>query len=891
MIAHVRKITSLLLVHDSFRELDVCCCRPPDLPDMTIEKGPARGGASTSTRNIGGGGMGGGGGGGGGGGNSWSRGQAAPPNRRQSGTAQQPQPPGGGGGQWSRGHAPPPPVKHTNANANSKGGRGGNRGYVEASFDFEPLVKNENRWRPQKNANGLVVAEKKVKSILNKMTKEKFGRLSEQMCEIPLESYETLNMMIRLVYEKAIDEPAFGDMYADLCVLLSQTAQSHTSSYVHFFESDEERDNGSPVVWRWSNDVSHDDAEIVGPFASADAAATAALAASTFEPVPRGDMQLELVKVKVAEGTFIKVLKKLNTKKDDGIAEPEEGEEEESSEDEFYVVFFPVEQAQDCGQQMSDFFLTERECRSDASKNNSFRRSLLNQCQDEFNKHDIFEDWKKEYAAYEAIRENLTEAERKEKEEELNFRKIKIKKQMLGNIKFIGQLYKKGLLKEKIMRSCIGTLLKLEEDKTIRSKNPEYKDHGDTDLDEDDHEALGNMFATIGKTIDTPQAKEFMTVCFTKMRKFSDDKKLSSRVRFMYKDLIELRESDWVPRRKEEKAKTLEEIRQDVEREERLQEQQRANYMGGGRGGGRGGSSGGRGPSFARGAGDQRRSSYDNTSRRPPKQQQTDEEGFTTIIGPRAVAPPVRSAGGRDNLRRSVDKSPPSQRPIPPAPTSVVKGSSLAAASSSGKAPEDPVGTTERKSAAAPLSKEKVERRTANILSEYMADPKNVDELMLSMDELAETPGACLTFVQKSADRLFDCKDDERKAIVSLIALLFEKKKITHENVGNGVADIIEFIDSFVLDAPNAFQYLGDMVAALLNVGAVDVSWFAEQTEKTKLCGDPTVPERVVKETMIAYAKVFGKEKALSLFNPGADKFADLLGNDKWNAVASSVLG
>jgi hypothetical protein len=135
---------------------------------------------------------------------------------------------------------PPPPKQNQTPNSNNKGGRGNNRGsYVEASFDFEPLVKNENRWRPQKNVNSLALAEKKVKSILNKMTKEKFGRLSEQMCEIPLESYETLNMMIRLVYEKAIDEPAFGDMYADLCVLLSQTAQSHTSSYVHFIESDE----------------------------------------------------------------------------------------------------------------------------------------------------------------------------------------------------------------------------------------------------------------------------------------------------------------------------------------------------------------------------------------------------------------------------------------------------------------------------------------------------------------------------------------------------------------------------------------------------------------------------------------------------------------------------
>ena len=234
---------------------------------------------------------------------------------------------------------------------------------------------------------------------------------------------------------------------------------------------------------------------------------------------------------------------------------------------------------------MSEFFLTERECRSDSSKNNSFKGSLLNQCQDEFNKHDIFEDWKKENAAYEAQKGTLTDAERKVKENKLKFRKIKIKKQMLGNIKFIGQLYKKKLLREKIMRYCIGSLLKLQEDTSVRAKNPEYKEAGENDLYEDDHKALRNMSSTIEKTIDTNQARTFMTVCFTKMAKFSDGKSLLSRVQFMYKDLIELGASEWVPRREEEKAKTLYEIRQDVERKERMQEQQQASFNSDGRGG------------------------------------------------------------------------------------------------------------------------------------------------------------------------------------------------------------------------------------------------------------------------------------------------------------------
>eukprot|EP00957_Ditylum_brightwellii_P109539 8354148-Ditylum_brightwellii.AAC.1 len=44
--------------------------------------------------------------------------------------------------------------------------------------------------------------------------------------------------MIHLVYEKAITEPTFGDMYADLCVKLSQRVKRNT--FVKIIPSDEE---------------------------------------------------------------------------------------------------------------------------------------------------------------------------------------------------------------------------------------------------------------------------------------------------------------------------------------------------------------------------------------------------------------------------------------------------------------------------------------------------------------------------------------------------------------------------------------------------------------------------------------------------------------------------
>ena len=45
---------------------------------------------------------------------------------------------------------------------------------------------------PEKNTSAITLVEKKIKSILNKMTKEKFERLATQMTDIPITSYEIL---------------------------------------------------------------------------------------------------------------------------------------------------------------------------------------------------------------------------------------------------------------------------------------------------------------------------------------------------------------------------------------------------------------------------------------------------------------------------------------------------------------------------------------------------------------------------------------------------------------------------------------------------------------------------------------------------------------------------
>ncbi|KAE9445501.1 hypothetical protein C3L33_22603, partial [Rhododendron williamsianum] len=125
---------------------------------------------------------------------------------------------------------------------------------------------------------------------------------------------------------------------------------------------------------------------------------------------------------------------------------------------------------------------------------------------------------------------------------------------MLGNIRLIGELFKKGMLTERIMHECIKKLLG-------QYQNP----------DEEDIESLCKLMSTIGERIDHPKAKEHMDAYFDMMFKLSNNMKLSSRLRFMLKDAIDLRKNNWQQRRKVEGPKKIDEVHRDAAQERQVQ--------------------------------------------------------------------------------------------------------------------------------------------------------------------------------------------------------------------------------------------------------------------------------------------------------------------------------
>ncbi|KAI3719342.1 hypothetical protein L6452_20239 [Arctium lappa] len=175
----------------------------------------------------------------------------------------------------------------------------------------------------------------------------------------------------------------------------------------------------------------------------------------------------------------------------------------------------------------------------------TFKRLLLNKCQVEFEKGEREEE--------EANRTE-EEGEVKQTEEQREEKRVKARRRMLGNIRLIGELYKKKMLTERIMHECINKLLG-------QYQNP----------DEENIEALCKLMSTIGVMIDHSKAKEHMDAYFDMMFKLSNNMKLSSRVRFMLKDTIDLRKNKWQQRRKVEGPKKIEEVHRDAAQERQAQ--------------------------------------------------------------------------------------------------------------------------------------------------------------------------------------------------------------------------------------------------------------------------------------------------------------------------------
>ncbi|CAL1711469.1 unnamed protein product [Somion occarium] len=289
-----------------------------------------------------------------------------------------------------------------------------------------PLEASANRWTPASiikkpqavDENSPEVVERKVKSLLNKLTMERFDSISDQIIQWANKSEaekdgRTLIQVIKLVFEKATDEATWSEMYARLC---------------------------RKMMEQISNKV-----------------------------------------------------------QDDGIRNAE-GK--------------PI-----AGGQL-------------------FRKYLLNRCQEDFERGWIAKEATAAAAATKATEDQAAKAAAHDEKDgeialysEEYYAAQKAKRQGLGLVKFIGELFKLQMLTERIMHECIKKLLS-------NVDNPE----------EEEIESLCKLMTTVGQLLDTPKARAHMDVYFTRMKELVKSPHVNSRMQFMLQDVIEMRERKWIPR-------------------------------------------------------------------------------------------------------------------------------------------------------------------------------------------------------------------------------------------------------------------------------------------------------------------------------------------------------
>ncbi|NWR72679.1 IF4G3 factor, partial [Centropus unirufus] len=517
----------------------------------------------------------------------------------------------------------------------------------------------------------------------------------------------------------------------------------------------------------------------------------------------------------------------------------------------------------------------------------NFRKLLLNRCQKEFEKDkaddDVFEKKQKELEAA------TTPEEKTRLHDELEEAKDKARRRSIGNIKFIGELFKLKMLTEAIMHDCVVKLL---------------KNH-----DEESLECLCRLLTTIGKDLDFEKAKPRMDQYFNQMEKIVKERKTSSRIRFMLQDVIDLRLCNWVSRRADQGPKTIEQIHKEAKIEEQEEQRKVQQLM--------------------------------TKEKRRPGVQRVDEGGWNTVQGAKnsRVLDPTKflkitkptidekiqlvpkaqlgswgkgSSGGAkasemDSLRpsatslnrfsalqspvSSVSASPTSSeldsrraltsrgstgrekndKPLPPSlsrPNTFLRGSSSKEllldnqaqeeqrremletvkqltggmevdrnsteaernkAKESAK-PEAPPAPAQEKPS---LSEEEIERKCKSIIDEFL-HINDFKEAMQCVEELS-AQNLLPVFVRVGVESTLERSQITRDHLGQLLHHLVQAGKLNKQDFFKGFSDTLEMADDMAIDIPHIWLYLAELVTPVLKEGGISMRELLQEFSKPLL--------------------------------------------------------
>ncbi|KAH6913934.1 hypothetical protein BKA70DRAFT_1383662 [Coprinopsis sp. MPI-PUGE-AT-0042] len=440
-----------------------------------------------------------------------------------------------------------------------------------------------------------------------------------------------------------------------------------------------------------------------------------------------------------------------------------------------------------------------------------FRKYLLNRCQEDFERGWAAKDATAAAAAAKAADDaavKTSNVDKKEEEVELYseeyYAAAKAKRQGLGLIKFIGELFKLQMLTERIMHECVKKLLGNVE-------NPE----------EEEIESLCKLLTTVGHLLDTPKAQGHMDIYFSRMEELTKSNKVSQRMHFMLQDVIETRARKWVSRTAVAAPTTIAQVHENALKEkaaqdrENMQRQMSMSRTNSNRG---------------RGRNDAEPDGWAVAGNRPVAPKAGDLSNFGKIsnkgqpisFGPSSVFSKTSKAEKRESISRTASSSnmfsmlqndaasepkpEPQRKKLALLPRSVPKDET-----SSTAAPESDGGSDEEDGAkAAPdMSEADAKKKIAEDCKELFA-VRNVDE---SENYFTALPAK---YHAKLVDKVVSTAVESKTADAELVASVFERassKRLSEASAfEEGLAAIAEFLEDIAIDAPHAYQLFALMV-------------------------------------------------------------------------------
>eukprot|EP01125_Pyxidicula_operculata_P018895 TRINITY_DN6778_c0_g1_i3.p1 TRINITY_DN6778_c0_g1~~TRINITY_DN6778_c0_g1_i3.p1 ORF type:complete len:529 (-),score=107.63 TRINITY_DN6778_c0_g1_i3:258-1844(-) len=166
-------------------------------------------------------------------------------------------------------------------------------------------------------------------------------------------------------------------------------------------------------------------------------------------------------------------------------------------------------------------------------RENGFRQFLINKCQESF------------------------ESEMKLDELDVLAR-TKLLKQSIGNVVFMGELFKKNMISPFVILTCLSELLKKID---LHLFNPSH----DTIIDEHNCERLSKLFIITGKMLENnKRCQSNLNVVLSGVRSLLDNTVFKSKYRqyFLLQDIIDAKENDWVNKNTSSGPQTIEAIHQ-----------------------------------------------------------------------------------------------------------------------------------------------------------------------------------------------------------------------------------------------------------------------------------------------------------------------------------------